>query len=241
MDEAQRQRAIRRKLVASELRAPVCLATGFVSLDEATGGLPRGRIVELFGAAGTGKTTLALQMVAQTQRQNGGAAWIDAEHSFDPAYAAGLGVAVDGLAVAQPQSAEQAFEIIRRLSVSGAVDLFIVDSAAALVPEVELRTGIGKSGPGAHSRSLASGLRKLTAALRTSGAVVVFLNQTRAREDLETSAGGAPLKLFSAIRISLHRASPGRVRFRVLKNKAVEPFREGHLRWEKGRGFTERP
>ncbi len=216
------------------------LPTGFSQLDAATGGLPRGRIVEVFGASGTGKTTLALQIVAAAQR-DGGAAWVDAERSFDPAYAAGLGVSIDRLAVAQPQSAEQTFEIIRRLSVSGAVDLLVVDSAAALVPEVELQLGIGKGGAGAHSRALASGLRKLATALRSSGAVVIFLNQTRARDDLETSAGGAPLKLSSAIRISLHRAGSQRIRFRVLKNKAAGPFREGHLSWKNGSGFTESP
>jgi recombination protein RecA len=240
MQESHRQRVIREKVARMEPARAATLSTGFASLDAATGGLPRGRLVEIFGGSGTGKTTLALQIVAKTQ-QGGGAAWIDAEHTFDPAYAAGLGVDVERLVVAQPQSAEQAFEIMRQLALSGAVDLLVVDSAAALVPEVELQTGIGKSGPGAHTRALSSGLRKVSAALRTSGATAILLNQTRAHEEFETSAGGAPLKLFAAIRVSLHRAMAGGIRFRVLKNKATEPFRDGLLLWENGRGFTESP
>jgi recombination protein RecA len=238
MQEEQRQNAIRRKVAGMNAAATEMLATGFASLDEVTGGLPRGRIVELFGGAGTGKTTLALQIAAHIQK-SGGVAWIDAERSFDPAYALGLGVVVDQMAVVQPTTAEQAFDMMARLALSGAVDLIVVDSAAALAPEIELQTGIGKSGPGAHSRALASGLRKLAAALRRSGAAALFLNQTRAGD--ESSSGGAPLKLFAAARISLRRPGGGRVRFRVVKNKAAEAFREGHLLWRNGGGFTECP
>ena len=240
MDEAHRRRAIQRRLVDLEPRSAGAILTGLSSLDQATGGLPRGRIIELFGAAGTGKTTLALQIAAAAQR-TGEAAWIDAERSFDPAYAVGLGVRVERLPVAQPQSAEQAFEIIRTLAFSRAVDLVVVDSAAALVPEIELQTGIGKSGPGAHGRALASGLRRTAAALRASGAAALFLNQTRAADGGETSAGGPPLKLFAALRISLARAAGGGIRFRVLKNRAAEAFRAGLLVWQEGAGFTERP
>lgn len=222
-------------------RTADCIPTGIGPLDDAMGGLPRGRVIELFGPPGTGKTTIALQAVAAVQRSGGAAAWIDAERSFDPSYAAQLGVTTEGLPVAQPESAEQAFEIARQLALSRAVDLLVVDSAAALVPEVELQTGIGESSRGIHTRALASGLRRLAAALRTGGAAALFLNQTRASEHAETSAGGAPLKLFAFARISLRGASHRRIRFRVLKNKAAEPYREGDLRWESGRGFVECP
>jgi len=241
MGEEHRQRVIRQKVV--RLQAPVAavLSTGFAALDSATGGIPRRRITEIFGASASGKTTFALHTVAHLQRNGGTAAWIDAEHAFDPAYASRLGVVVEELPLAQPQSAEQALEILRQLVTSGAVDLLVVDSAAALVPEIELQTGIGKSGPGTQSRVLASGLRKLDIALRRSDAAVVFLNQTRLREESETAAGGPPLKLFAALRISVWVGSGGRTRFRVLKNKGAEAFGEGELVWEKGPIFTGSP
>jgi recombination protein RecA len=214
------------------------LSTGFPSLDAAIGGLPRGRIVEWFGGAGCGKTTLALQTAAHTQK-TGAVAWFDAERTFDPAYAAALGVDVERLVVLQPVSAEQAFDMMARLALSGAVDLMVVDSAAALAPEIELQTGIGASGPGAHSRALASGLRKVAAALRRSEAVALFLNSARAGD--ESSAGGAPLKLFAASRIALRSAGAGRVRVRALKNKASDASGEALLVWQKRSGFAERP
>jgi recombination protein RecA len=241
MSEEHRRRVIREKLGRMTAPAPAGLSTGFRALDEATGGLPRGRIVELFGPAGSGKTTLALQMVAELQRSGGGAAWIDADRAFDPAYAASRGVAVEGLPVAQPESAEQAFEIARTLALSGAVDLIVVDSAAALTPEIELRTGLGASGPGTQARVLASGLRRLARSLRASGTAALFLNQMRASEEGETPAGGPSLKLSAAVRISLRGAGGRRVRFRVLKNQAAESFREGDLRWENDAGFVECP
>ncbi len=217
------------------------IPTGIGPLDAALGGLPRGRVVELFGGPGTGKTTIALQAVATVQRNGGAAAWIDAEHSFDPAFASRAGVRTEDLPVAQPVSAEQAFEIARRLALSRAIDLIVVDSAAALVPEVELQTGIGEGSHGTQSRAISSGLRKLGAALRTGGAAALFLNQTRASEHADTSAGGAPLKLFACARVCLIAATSGRIRFRVLKNKAAGAFAEGELTWEDGRGFVESP
>jgi recombination protein RecA len=242
MREDQRQRVIRQKVARFASPPTQFLSTGFHPIDEALGGgLPRGRVVELFGGAGSGKTTLAMQIVAAVHRSGGSAAWIDAEHAFDPAYAARLGVAVEQLPVAQPATAEQAFEIARQLAISGALELIVVDSAAALVPEIELRTGIGDSGGGAHSRVLASGLRKLSGALRRGGAVALFLNQTRASEFAETSAGGPPLKLFAAARLALGPFARGRMRFRVLKNRASGSFREGDLPWQNGAGFVERP
>jgi recombination protein RecA len=242
MREEHRKQAIREKLSRLGPVAADTISTGFRALDDATGGgLPRGRIVELFGGAGSGKTTLALQIVAAVQRAGGSAAWIDAEHAFDPAYANRLGVDIEQLPVAQPATAEQAFEIARQLTMSGAVDLVTIDSAAALAPEIELQTGIADGGGGAHSRALASGLRRLSRALRTGEATALFLNQTRVSEFSETSAGGPPLKLFAAARIALGPYGRGRMRFRVLKNKAGGSFREGDLPWRNGAGFVESP
>jgi recombination protein RecA len=183
MKEDERQRAIREKLVRTQPAGSAALSTGFARLDEATGGLPRGGIVELFGAPDCGKTTLALQIAAHTQRGGWTAAWIDAEHCFDAAYAKRLGVVLDRLPVAQPDSAEEALEMLRRLAASGAVDLLVVDSAAALVPQLELAAGIGASGGGLHGRVLASGLRRLAPAIRRSGTAALFLNHTRGRRD----------------------------------------------------------
>ena len=224
------------------------IPTGFAALDEALGigGLPRGRIVELFGAASSGKTTLALQLVAWAQKNGATAGWIDAEHTFDAGYAASLGVVIERLPVAQPDSAEQALEIARQLAVSGAVDLLVIDSAAALVPALELETGIGDSGPGLHGRVLASGLRKLSTILARAGVCAVFLNQMRTRlepsgGEQETTAGGPSLKLYAAVRIALAAGTGRRVRFRVLKNKAATAFADGELDWNQGRGFVETP
>jgi recombination protein RecA len=242
MREEQRQRVIREKVARSAAPPAEFLPTRFSILDQATGGgLPLGRIAELFGGAGSGKTTMALQIAASVQRADGNAAWIDAEHAFDPAYATRLGVAVEQLPVAQPATAEQGFEIARQLAISGAVDLIVVDSAAALVPEIELQMELGDTGGGAQSRVLASGLRRLARTLQRSGTVALFLNQTRASEVAETSAGGPPLKMFATTRIALGPYARGRMHFRVLKNKAGGPFREGDLPWQNGAGFVERP
>jgi recombination protein RecA len=248
MNEAYRQRVIREKLARSDPARPVGLSTGFASLDGATGGLPRGAIVELFGGAGSGKTSLALQIAANVQTAGGAAVWVDAERCFDARYAARLGVAMERLPVAQPGSAEEALEILRRLAESAAVDLLVVDSAAALVPQVELEAGIGASGAGLHSRVLASGLRRLVAALRRSGAVALFLNQTRTRtagggDESETAAGGPPLKLYAAMRLAV-RGTPGRSRritLRVLKNKAGGASAECGLAWREDGGLSEAP
>ena len=203
------------------------LSTGFASLDAATGGFPRGRIVEIFGASGSGKTTFALHIVAhlQQERRRGGVDRRGARirsgirgatrgrGGADAGGAAGIGGAGAGDRAPTGRSA--------------AVDLLVIDSAAALTPEIELQTGIGKSGAGAQSRAMASGLRKLCMALRGSGAAVLFLNQTRAREEAEIAAGGPPLKLFAAMRISLRAGADGRTRFRVLKNKGARGVRGG--------------
>jgi recombination protein RecA len=250
MTERERQRIIRQKLVRMEQTgdrqaAPV-IPTGFTALDAAldVGGLPRGRIVEFFGPSSSGKSTLALQIAAHLIEE-GAAAWIDAEHVFDAAQAARLGVSVERLPLARPDTAEQALEMARRLAESGALDLLVIDSAAALVPQLELETGLGDSGPGLHSRVLASGLRRLAAAAARTGTVVLVLNQTRTRGgaagDGEVSAGGPPLKLYASVRIELDAARGNLVRFRILKNKAGQAFREGNLRWENGWKFAESP
>lgn len=247
MTEQQRQRAIRLRLARSPNPDHGVLPAGFTALDAALGGgLPRGRVVELFGASGSGKTTLALQIAAHIQKTEGTAAWIDAEHVFDAPYASELGVRVGDMPLAQPESAEQALEIARRLAGSGAVDLLVVDSAAALAPRLELESPMGDGGAGLHSRVLASGLRKLAHAAQKSGAVVVFLNQTRSRKQLadggeESSAGGAPLKLYAAVRLAVSLRPGGRIRFRVLKNKLAGAFREGELRRSESGGFMETP
>jgi recombination protein RecA len=242
MKEADRQRSIRTRLTRLESRPVQPLPTGFPALDAAVGGgLPRGAIVEIFGPAYCGKTTLALRIAAHLQQSGGAAAWIDAEHAFDPAAAARAGVAIEQLPVARPESAEQALEIVRKLTGSGAIELVVVDSAAALVPQVELETAVGHTGHSLQNRVLASGLRRLTGELRRTGAVLLFLNQTRGGDDFETSAGGPALKLFAALRLALRAGPDGRMRFRVLKNKAGEAFGEGALPWENDPGFAERP
>lgn len=221
--------------------------TGFAALDQALGigGFPRGRITEIFGPANCGKTALALQAIAHGQGMGSGAAWIDAEHAFDPGFASRLGVDLARLPVAEPASAEEAMEMTRRLAASGAIDLVVVDSAAALVPRIELEAGIGAGGASLQSRVLGSELRRLGVVARRTGVAILFLNQTRTRleasaGELETSAGGPSLKLHSAVRIVL--AASGRtVRFRILKNELGVPFSTGDLEWHPGSGFAEGP
>jgi len=250
MKEEERQRAIVLRL--ARMRTPssapgTFFASGFRALDEALGsGFPRGHMVELFGPAGCGKTTLAIQCVAHAQKDGLTAAWIDADHTFDPAYAKGLGLDMERVPFAQPASAEEGMEIVRALVGSGAVDLVVVDSAAALVPRLELEAGIGNDAPGLHSRVLASGLRKLRQALVKSGACVLFLNQMRNRPEAssgegETTAGGAPLKLFAGVRIAMVPAAGSRVMLRTRKNKVAESTLERPLERRRGAGFVESP
>ena len=229
-------------------RAPAAIATGFAALDSAlgVGGLPRGRMVEIFGPPSCGKTTLVLQIVATAQQKGAMAAWIDAEHVFDPTFWGSLGVSLDRLTVAQPTAAEEALEIARRLTVSGALDMVVIDSAAALVPELELRAGIGDNSPGLQGRVLASGLRRLSLAVAKTDTAVVFLNHSYARgesggSESESSAGGAPLKLYAAVRIALGSDARGGLTFRVLKNRVGEAFGEGRLTRAEGGGFVKTP
>ena len=247
--ERDRQRAILAKLVLmAETRRPVPgIPTGFPALDRTlgAGGFPRGAISELLGPPSSGKTTLALQWVAHLQASALTAAWIDADHTFDPAYAASLGVAIKGLPLACPQSAEEALEITRSLVLSGAVDAVVIDSAAALTPQIEIEYGV--SGPaGLQSRVLASGLNSLARALVRSDAAILFLNQTRRRMnpsqgEAETSAGGPALRLHAVLRLVLTPAGGRSVRFRTLKDKAAEAFRKGELHYQGGLGFARTP
>jgi len=239
MTERERERAIRVKLARSESRFPAFVPTGFEALDRAlAGGLPRGRITELFGGPSGGKTTLALEIVAHAQENGLSAAWIDAEHGFDPAYASDRGVSLERLPMARPDTAEESLEIARQLAGSGGIDLLALDSAAALTPALELEIGLGDGSAGLQSRVLASGFRRLAfAAARTETAILV-LNQVRSRsgasED-ETSAGGPGLKLYAAVRIALESAGgAGNVHFRILKSKVAAAFREGNLRLDGG-------
>jgi len=249
MTEEHRQRTIWRKLSRSEeVPTGSAIPTGLGALDRAlgAGGLPRGRIVEWFGPPSCGKTSLALETVAHAQRNGSVAAWIDADRTFDPAYAAARGITLDRLPVVQADSAEQTLEIAGQLLASGAVDLLVVDSAAALTPRLELDGGLGDGGWGLQRRVLESGLRRLSFALRRNHAAAVFLNQTRWRLDgpdreMETSAGGPALKLYAAARIGLQPAAASRVRFRILKNKAAAPFACGELVWRGAGGFAESP
>jgi recombination protein RecA len=235
MTEEQRQRAIRLRLARPEQPRRSAMPTGFAALDSALGGgLPRSAIVEVFGPSSSGKSTLALEIVAHAQKNGATAAWIDAEHAFDAPYASSLGVDVAKMPLARPESAEQALEIACRLAGSNAVDLLVVDSAAALVPRLELAAAISDGGAGLHSRVLASGLRKLARTVATSGTVAIFLNQTRSRKpavggEEEISAGGPPLKLYACVRLAVDSQAEGQMRFRVLKNKAAAAFRGGRL------------
>jgi recombination protein RecA len=240
--EDDRRRAILHKLAGLKDRPAAFIPTGWPALDQLLGGgWPRAAVVELFGSPAAGKTTLLLRSVAQAQSHGFLGAWIDADHSFDPSYAASLGVQVAALPVAQPASAEEAMEIALRLVLSRALDLMIIDSAAALVPRLELEAQIGGNSPGLHARVLESGLRKLRAAAGRTAVSILFTNHARglshatALED-ESSAGGPPLKIHAAVRIALEPARGG-IRLRVRKNRlfrlgdecVVAPERAGEL------------
>jgi recombination protein RecA len=246
--EEERQRAIRTKLARMNDRPTGVLATGFATLDSAlgVGGLLHGTLAEISGPSSSGKTTLALQIVAHAQRSGLTAAWLNADHTFDPTYAATLGVTIEGMPLAEPETAEQALEIARQLAASSAVDLLVVDSAAALVPRLELEPGIGGGTHGLQARVLASGLRQLVRTMAGSGTVALFLNQIRSRPDrtgadFQTTAGGPSLRLYAATRIALEPGAAGRIRFRILKNKAAAAFTRGELRLRKGAGFAPTP
>ncbi len=218
------------------------ISSGSVSLDAAlgVGGFPRGRVVEIYGPESSGKTTLALQAVAQAQKAGGMAAFVDVEHALDPAYARRLGVDVDNLLVSQPDYAEQALQIAEALIQSNAIDVLIVDSVAALVPKAELDGEMGDSFVGVHARLMSQALRKLTGVVAKSNTLLIFINQIREKIGVmfgnpETTTGGRALKFYSSVRLDIRRIAAlkegenvigNRTKVKVVKNKVAPPFRE---------------
>ncbi len=226
----------REKAVEAEV-----VSTGSLGLDIALGigGLPRGRIVEIYGPESSGKTTLALQVVAEAQRQGGACAFIDAEHALDPSYAQKLGVNIDELLISQPDAGEQALEIADTLVRSGAIDVLVVDSVAALVPRAELEGEMGDSHMGLQARLMSQALRKLTASISKSRCMVIFINQIRMKIGVmfgnpETTTGGNALKFYASVRLDIRRIGSikerdtvvgNQTRVKVVKNKMAPPFR----------------
>lgn len=218
------------------------ISTGSLTLDIATGigGLPKGRIIEIYGPESSGKTTLALHCVAEAQKAGGEAAFIDAEHALDPSYAANLGVDVDSLLVSQPDNGEQALEITEQLVRSGAIDIIVVDSVAALVPRSEIEGDMGDSHVGLHARLMSQALRKLAGAINKSNCVIIFINQLREKVGViygspEVTTGGRALKFYASMRIDVRKVeaikAPGnefvgsRTRAKIVKNKVAPPFK----------------
>ena len=220
------------------------VSTGALSLDLALGGgIPRGRVIEIYGPESSGKTTLTLHAIAEVQRQGGTAAFIDAEHALDPAYAKRIGVDIENLLLSQPDNGEQALEIVETLVRSNAVDLIVVDSVAALVPRAEIEGDMGDSLPGLQARLMSQALRKLTSVISKSKATVIFINQIRMKIGVmfgnpETTTGGNALKFYASLRMDIRRIAQikqgdsvvgNRTRVKVVKNKIAPPFREAEF------------